>query len=234
MSPDLPPVAVVDPADSVRQLWMSRIYQCVRDVYAGAPICKFPEDLRVYEHLLWAASPQIVIEIGAYGGGSALWFRDRLRTLATYGRVSDPFVVSIELEPSQTVAKLDAADRDWRSSIHLIAGDVCDPMTAQRVAEIVPVDAPALVVEDSAHFYETTWAALTHFSRFVHPGGYFVVEDGSVDIEELRLYDTLPRGVLPALHDWLDTEAGQDFRVRRDFELYGLTCNPEGFLQRIG
>ena len=88
MSPDLPPVAVVDPADSVRQMWMSRIYQCVRDVYAGAPICKFPEDPRVYEHLLWAASPQIVIEIGAYGGGSALWFRDRLRTSPNEARAA--------------------------------------------------------------------------------------------------------------------------------------------------
>lgn len=212
---------------------MSRIYQCVRDVYAGAPLCKFPEDLRVYEHLLWATSPQVVIEIGAYGGGSALWFRDRLHTLATYGRVTDPFVVSVELEPSPTIARLDAADQDWRSSIHLIGGDVCDPVTAQRVAEIVPPDAPALVVEDSAHLYNTTWAALTHFSPFVQLGGYFVVEDGSVDIEELRLDDGWPRGVLPALHDWLATETGQAFRVRRDFELYGLTCNPEGFLQRV-
>jgi cephalosporin hydroxylase len=223
-------VALTDP---VIRLWASRIYQCVQDVYMGAPLCKFPEDLRVYEHLLWASSPRVVIEIGAFGGGSALWFRDRLRTLAAYGRVTDPLVVSVELEPSRTVEALDAADAEWRSSIQLVAGDVCDPATAQRVAEIVPPDAPALVTEDSAHRYDTTWAALTYFSRFVHPGGYFVVEDGCVDIEELRLEDTWPRGVLPALRDWLSSDAGQAFQVRRDYELYGLTCNPEGYLQRV-
>jgi cephalosporin hydroxylase len=205
----------------------------VYDTYLGTPLCKLPEDLRVYEHLLEIATPQVIIEIGAYGGGSALWFRDRLRTLERYGRVADPLVVSIELEPSQTIAALDGVDPDWRSSIHLLGGDVCDPETAQRVAELVPVGAQAMVVEDSAHVYETTWAALINFSGFVQPGGYFVVEDGCVDIEHLRPEGDWPRGVLPALHAWLATDTGRGFRVRRDLELYGLTCNPEGFLQRV-
>jgi cephalosporin hydroxylase len=187
----------------------------------------------VYEHLLWDAAPQVVIEIGAYGGGSALWFRDRLRTLESYGRVSNPFVVSVELDPSQALAALDAADPDWRSSIQVIEGDVRDPATAERVAEAVHPGTPAFVVEDSAHVYETTHAALTNLSGFVEPGGYFVVEDGSVDIEELRPHDGWPRGVLPAIRDWMKTEVGSAFRIRRDLELYGLTCNPQGFLQRV-
>jgi cephalosporin hydroxylase len=127
---------------------------------------------------------------------------------------------------------LDRADPDWRSSIHLVTGDVRDPATADAVAGLVPPGAPALVIEDSAHEYDTTTAALTHFSRFVLPGGFFVVEDGVVDVEELRL-EQWPRGVLPAIRDWLATDAGGAFRVRRDLELYGLTCNPEGILQRV-
>lgn len=232
-TPELPPTVVSQLVDSVRQLWMSRLHQAVQDVYANVPLCKFPEDLRAYEHLLWGSSPRVVIEIGAYGGGSALWFRDRLRTLASYGRVVAPFVVSIEVEPSRTTEALDAADPEWRSSIHLIAGDVRDPATAAHVADIVPAGTPTLVTEDSAHVYETTWAALANFSKFVQPGGFFVVEDGCVDIEELRPGDNWPRGVLPAVRDWLATEAGQAFRVRRDVEFYGLTTIPEGFLQRI-
>ena len=217
----------------MRELWYRRIAQCVEDVYAGAPLCKFPEDLRVYEHLLWETRPQVVIEIGAYGGGSALWFRDRLRCLEAYGRVTAPLVVTVELEPARTIDALDAADPQWRSSIHLVEGDVCDPATAERVAQIVPPGAAALVVEDSAHVYDTTRAALANFSRFVQPGGYFVVEDGCVDVEALRLHPDWPRGVLPALDEWLQTEPGQAFGVRRDLELYGLTCNPHGYLQRL-
>ena len=55
------------------------------------------------------------------------------------------------------------------------------------------------VVEDSAHTYETTLAALGSFARFVPQGGFFVVEDGCVDIEEMRLAPDWPRGVLPAM-----------------------------------
>ena len=37
----------------------------------------------------------------------------------------------------------------------------------------------------------------------------------------------------PALRDWLQTPEGASFRVRRDLELYGVSCHPEGFLQRL-
>jgi cephalosporin hydroxylase len=74
-------------------------------------------------------------------------------------------------------------------------------------------------------------AALRGFSGFVSPGGFMVVEDGCVDVEELRIDDAWPRGVLPALNEWLETE-GTDFTARRDLELYGVTCHPHGFLQR--
>jgi cephalosporin hydroxylase len=89
------------------------------------------------------------------------------------------------------------------------------------------------VVEDSAHVYATTIAALHGFARFVEPGGWFVVEDGCVDVEELRVSDDWPRGVIPAIDDFLASPDGAGFRRRRDLELYGLTCHRDGYLQRV-
>ncbi len=65
-----------------------------------------------------------------------------------------------------------------------------------------------MVVEDSAHAYDTTMAALVGFAGFVPAGGFFVVEDGCVDIEPMRLRSTWPRGVLPAVDEWLMTPEG--------------------------
>ena len=59
-----------------------------------------------------------------------------------------------------------------------------------------------------------------------------MVEDGCVDIEPMRLDPDWPRGVLPAVEDWLKSTAGAAFLVRRDLEVYGITCHPQGFLQR--
>lgn len=211
--------------------WQARAAQHTQDSYAGVPMAKFPEDLRVYEHLLWMAQPDAVIELGAASGGSTLWWRDRMAALARYGhRIGQ--VVAVELEPRTTIEVLSRADPAWRESISLIAGDVRDPHLPAQVRSYVGPDAQCLVIEDTAHVYETTRAALDGFHSFVGPGGFFVVEDGCVDDDVLRISPDWPRGVRPAIDDWLQTDAGRAFEVRPDLELYGVTCHPGGFLQR--
>lgn len=228
----LPEPVDVGPDDTVLDLWHARVRQHLGDWYAGVRLLKFPEDLRVYEHLLWHSRADTVIELGSRFGGSAVWFRDRLRTLRDHGRIGvDPRVISIDLDIATARASLEDAGVNV-FGIELFDGDVLDPELPDRVATMVRPDASVLVVEDSAHVYETTLAALKGFSRFVSPGNFFVVEDGCVDVEELRPDPAWPRGVLPALHDWLASPQGSGFVVREDLELYGLSCHPEGFLQR--
>jgi cephalosporin hydroxylase len=218
---------------ALREYWLARAAQHTHDTYAGVPLSKFPEDLRVYEHLLWEDAADTVIEIGTQAGGSALWFRDRLRTNRQYGRIArEPTVISVDVTHASAREQLDRADRRWPETISLVEGDVRDRATAETVARLVRDGARCFVIEDSAHEHDTTLAALDGFARFVPPGGFFVVEDGCVDVEELRLEPGWPRGVLPALHEWLATPPGREFRVRRDLELYGVSCHPEGFLQR--
>jgi cephalosporin hydroxylase len=213
--------------------WRHRIYDVFSDRYAGVLTMKFPEDLRVYEHLMWDSGADAVIEIGAHSGGSALWFRDRLEALRRYRPgAAPPRVVAIDLDTSVARRNIVAIDPAFEETIALLDGDVTDPGLPDRVAALLPAGARCFVVEDSAHTYETTTAALHGFARFVGPGGWFVVEDGCVDIEPLRLIDDWPRGVLPAIADFLATPEGAGFRVRRDAERYGVTCHPGGFLQR--
>jgi len=189
---------------------------------------KFPEDLRVYEHLLWLDGPDTVIELGTHLGGSALWFRDRLTTMRNYGRITgNPTVVTVDI--SQIGARQTLTDCGNAAGIELVEGDLCDPEIGERVASLI--GDRCLVVDDSAHTYETTSAALENYSRFVPPGGFMVIEDGCVDDEHLRLPDW-PRGVRPAIDAWLASSGAADFVVRRDLELYGITSHPSGFLQR--
>jgi cephalosporin hydroxylase len=206
-----------------------RLRQVLFDTYLGVPLAKFPEDLRMYEHLLWASRADVVVEIGTHQGGSALWFGDRLATMARHGHISRGHVLSIDLDVEPARHRLgDRAGED----ITLLPGDVLDPELPARVRQLLPADARCFVVDDSAHTYETTRAALEGFAPLVAPGGYFVVEDGCVDVEELRLLDSWPRGVLRALRDWLASPAGSQFVQRRDLERYGVSCHPGGFLQK--
>lgn len=231
-STTLPPAVAIDLAGRVSDYWLRRSDQERYDTYAGVLIGKFPEDMRVYEHLIWIAQPTVIIEIGVNAGGSMLWFRDRLRAAATYGRIEGGHVIGIDRDTKASRAALAAVDPDYEQSITLMDGDVRDPALPARVATHVPPGARCMVVEDSAHRYDTTSKALRNFSRFVPVGGFFVVEDGCVDIEEMRSSESWPRGVIPAIADWLETEQGSCFVQRRDLELYGISSHPCGFLER--
>jgi cephalosporin hydroxylase len=217
---------------TLRRYWIDRGGNRIEDNYAGVLMRKLPEDLRVYEHLLWDDRSNVVIEIGTLCGASALWFRDRLRTMAAYGVISDYHVISIDVDAERARPHLDGADPRWEEHITLVSSDICDPELPARVAELLPPGARCFVIEDSAHIYDTTLAALEGFAPFVPPGGFFIVEDSYVDIEQMRRHANQPRGVLPAVADWLATPDGQQFTTRRDLELYGLTCFPQGVLQR--
>jgi cephalosporin hydroxylase len=228
MPPEPVPVSLDEP---LHLYWTRRILQHASDSYCGVPLTKFPEDLRVFEHLLWESRSNVVVELGADAGGSALWFRDRLLTLARHDRIANPLVISIDLDTSSAREHLDrVGGREW---ITLLDGDVLDPDLPARVEAALPPDSRCLVAEDTAHVYETTVAALEHFAGFVPRGGFFVVEDGCVDVEALRPADYWPRGVHAGIAAWLQTPAGEAFEVRRELELYGVTSNVSGFLRRV-
>jgi cephalosporin hydroxylase len=226
---DLPPRVSISLDDSCLSYMRDRLRQVMFESYAGLPLGKFPEDLRMYEHLLWASRSNVVVEIGCNQGGSALWFRDRLDTMARHGHIGAGQVISIDLDVEPARRRLESVPGH---DITLLAGDVLDPELPDRVRRLLPADARCFVVEDSAHTYQTTLAALEGFAPLVAPGGYLVVEDGCVDVEELRLVQSWPRGVLPALANWLASPGGAQFVARPDLERYGVSCHPGGFLQR--
>lgn len=230
----VPRAISVGPDTPLRDYWAARAHQHTNDRYLGIKLSKFPEDLRVYEHLMWVAAPDVIVELGTQSGASTLWLRDRLRTLAGYGALAaPPRVIAVDIDLDAARHNVALRDPRWADSISFVEGSVCDPTVRAEVGGHIPRGAVCMVIEDSAHVYETTRAALELYSDLIAPGGFFVVEDGCVDVPWMRIKDDWPEGVLPALNDWLGTPQGAAFRVRRDLEVYGVSCHPSGFLQRV-
>lgn len=220
--------------ETVLDFWRRRIAQHLTEYYAGVRLSKFPEDLRVLEQLLFAQRPDAVLEIGCQFASSSLWIADRLASIARYGGPSNALVVAMDIDTAAAEVALDTVDPAWRERIVLIEADITDPSLPARVEDALGGRRNCMVIEDSAHTYETTIAALKGFARFVAPGGYLIVEDGVVDVEELRLRPDWPRGVHRAIAEFLSGDSGVEFVRRSDLEPYGLTSHPGGYLQRQG
>jgi cephalosporin hydroxylase len=152
----LPPTVTVDMHAPALDYFKRRAAQSIFDTYAGIQLLKFPEDLRTYEHLLWSENVEVVLELGVQNGGSTLWFRDRLRTLASYGRIRAPRVIGVDLDVSHAQGLLSEVDPGWQGEIMLIAGDLLDEALVQRVHDLMPPESSCLVIDDSAHTHETT------------------------------------------------------------------------------
>lgn len=178
----LPPSVALDQNEPVRTYYGRRLAQHTSDWYCGLRLQKFPEDLRTYEHLIWDGAVTTVIELGCHRGGSTLWLRDRLVTQARYRPGgAPPTVIGVSLDTRPAREGIGLRDPDFARTIRFVDGSVLDPDLADRVAGLLPAGSRCLVIEDTAHEYATTAAALLGYARFVSPGGYLVVEDGVVD-----------------------------------------------------
>jgi cephalosporin hydroxylase len=189
--------------------------------YRGLAFLKSPFDVVLYLQLLQQLRPGSVIEIGTYEGGSALWFADMMTTIGLA-----PCVISIDNGERATFDD---------SRIKFLRGD------ALRLDEVLSPDLlaalprPFLVVEDSAHLYETSLAVLEFFDPHLHTGDYIIIEDGVIAFLPDPVYRSLNRGPNRALDTFLRVRQDSYAIDRSLCDFYGcnVTYNPNGWLRRL-
>jgi cephalosporin hydroxylase len=161
-----------------------------------------------YQHVIWDTRPEVIVELGSYRGGSAVWFADQLRALCGRGQV-----ITVD-----TVPLLGMSD----PMVTVLTGDL--RTMADTVRQLVG-GRRTMVVEDSAHTYDVTLAALLSYAPLIQRGCYFVVEDTIVDTD-LSIWP--PGGVTRAIDEFL--RRFPRF-VRRDLAYYGITMHMGGWLE---
>lgn len=187
--------------------------------HRGLPLLKNPFDLALYPMLLARTRPRTLIEIGSYGGGSAIWFADQGRLLDL-----DLRVYSIDL-------KMPAGIEDPR--VTFLEGDAEQLGRVLTSAFLEAIERPLLVVEDSSHLAPTTTAVLDFFDPHLRSGEYIVVEDGI--LTDMRVADSYAGGPLRAIEAFLGRTAGR-YEVDRelcDYFGHNVTWNVDGYLRRL-
>ncbi len=183
--------------------------------YFGIPALKNPLDHWIYQELIHATRPDVIIEIGNAYGGSALALA-HLCDLMGHGRV-----IGLDLSHQ---AVPEAVRRHPR--ITFITGDACTSFATVR--NLIPDSARVLLIEDSAHTYAGTLQVLRTFSPLLQPGDYFIVEDSIC-------HHGLEVGPQPGPYEAIETflMENRNFESDRNREAFLITWNPKGYLKRI-
>lgn len=181
----------------------------------GVPVQKCPLDLWVFQEILFETRPDVVVEMGTYKGGSALFFASMFDLLGR-GRV---ITVDIEDQPGKPP----------HPRIEYLLGSSTSPEIARQVRERLRPGERVMVVLDSDHSRDHVLEELRLYSDLVTPGNYLIVED-----THFNGHPILPRhgpGPMEAVREFL--RRTELFEVDREREKFGLTFNPSGYLKRV-
>ncbi|MBS3903245.1 MAG: class I SAM-dependent methyltransferase [Anaplasmataceae bacterium] len=183
----------------------------------GTKALKNPLDAWVYQEIIYEVQPDIIVEIGSYEGGSTMYLANLLDI------IKKGQVISIDID---------------RKNFHInhpriltVTGHSTSPTVLEKVKSIVE-NKKVLIIHDGDHHTQQVLEDLRAYAPLVSEGSYFIVEDGVVDLfeikEELANFND---GPLAAIEIFL--QENKSFAVDKDKEKYIITYNPNGYLRKI-
>ena len=185
--------------------------------YFGVPTMRGPLDSWVYQEIITSTKPDVLVELGTYCGGLALYCAHLFDALG-HGRV---IALDINLAPARQHDKK-------HPRITFLEGD--GTKIFPKVRELIKPEERVMVIEDAGHFAWDTHKLLQLYSPLVKKGDYYIVEDTLVR-------HGLDEGPGPGEGPWEGVEMflkeSKDFVSDRSREDFILTWNPIGFLKRI-
>lgn len=182
--------------------------------WMGTAILKCPLDLWLYQEILHAVRPAVVIETGTAFGGSAHFLGSMLDILG-HGRV-----VTVDIE--------DRPGRPVHPRVTYVTGSSTAPSTVSQVASLVGDASPVLVLLDSDHARDHVLRELELYAPLVTKGSYLIVEDSNLNGHPVD--PEFGPGPMEALEAFLPSHP--EFQHDSSMDKFFLTFNPRGYLKR--
>ena len=189
--------------------------------WMGARLQKLPTDLWIYQEILHAQRPDVIIECGTAFGGSALYLA-QLCDLLDVGQVITVDIDGWDFEVPGYQG------RPVHPRIRYVKGSSADPAIVADVAASIPEGAKVMVILDSDHSRDHVAAELKAYSPLVTPGQFLIVEDTMLNGHPV--HDDFGPGPMEALQEFLP--ANTDFDIDPIGDKYLVSFNPKGYLRR--
>ncbi len=186
--------------------------------WLGKQVAKCPLDLWVYQEIICETKPELIVETGTSGAGSAWFFATLYDMLGIPGHII-------------TVDK-DCYPHLWlpHPRITYLTGDSVGEVVAAQMA-VAARGKRTMVSLDSLHTYAHVAREMALYSPLVTPGCYMVVEDtGCGPTEPGRVYTDADQWCDRAVVEF--AAAHPEFEVDLAREKHLLTSNHRGWMRR--
>jgi cephalosporin hydroxylase len=196
-------IGFVTPATTRRTYWM------------GTEVWKLPFDLWIYQELLHAIRPALIIETGTLAGGSALYLAN-ICDLLGQGEI-----VTVDLYPQP--------NRPIHPRITYLHGSsIASEILAEMTTRAVAAAGPVLVILDSDHRRDHVLAEMRAYGKLVTPDSYMIVEDSNINGHPVL--PSFGPGPMEAIQAFL--QESNEFVVDYNCEKLFVTFNPSGYLHK--
>ncbi len=161
----------IDRGDIPTPVWKKLLGNYLLQSWKGMILSKGVTEIGLYPMLLYELRPKTIIEIGAFNGGSAVWFADHLDMFGIEGTV---YSIDIDLSLLDDQAKTD-------SRINFLEGDGNNLSTVFPSEILSTFPHPWLVIEDAAPVEIV--GLLNYFHKNgLQNGDYLIIEDTNQSI----------------------------------------------------
>jgi len=197
--------------------------------WLGRPIIRYPNDIVVFQEVVWASKPDLIIETGIAHGGSLILSASLLELLGGNGRVVG---VDIDIRSHNRKA---IEHHPLAHRITMIEGSSTSLNVIQQLEEIVNSHSRKMVVLDSLHTHDHVLDELRLYSKFVTEGCYLVLPDTFIEYFPPGYFSDRPWDVgnnpMTALRQFL--RESPNFRIDELVSSKALISEaPDGYLIR--
>lgn len=154
--------------------------------WLGVPIIQMPEDLIIFQEIVYKSQPDLIIETGVARGGSIIFWASIQKLCGITGKV-----LGVDVDIRQH-ARSAINDSNFKDRIDLIEGSSTEDKVVDQVEKIVSQHKRIMVVLDSNHTHEHVLSELEIYSKFVTKDCFLLVLDTVID--DLKVDSTRPWG----------------------------------------
>lgn len=143
--------------------------------WLGVPIIQMPQDLLMFQEIVYKTKPDLIIETGVARGGSIVFWASIQKLCGITGKV-----IGVDLDIRRHAR--DAIDNsNFREVIQLIEGSSVDYEVIEQVKNHISQHKKIMVVLDSNHTHEHVLSELEIYSKFVTKDCFMLVLDTVID-----------------------------------------------------